>query len=110
MKSALVAFSLIGFLFGIPSDKQAWKMGRAKVMAEYVAPPAFDALKLYRQGRRWTVCGAATGQLRAGRTGNERFIADKTGVSFSGDPAFAESADGKEAFEALWKTRCVKRR
>jgi hypothetical protein len=82
---------------------------QGKVGARYVTAPFYEGVHVFRQGRRrWTVCGAAVGRQLSGRSGPERFIVDKSGPPiFSGDPAFSRTSDDKDAFEALWKTRCV---
>ena len=81
-----------------------------KVGGQYATSPVFTGVHVYRQGRhRWTVCGEASGRQLSGRLGPERFIVDKSSAPiFSGDPAFTQTPDDKDAFEALWRTRCVR--
>ena len=108
MKSVVLAISLLGIWFGSPSDKQVLRKGQGKVTGQFVTAPAYDGVKIFRHGSRWTVCGTATGLHLTGRNGPERFIVDRKTLLFSGDPAFVAAPDDKEAFETLWKTRCVK--
>lgn len=105
---SIVLFGLV--LFQQPSEKQIARKAEGKVAGQYVIRPAFEGVHVYRQGRhRWTVCGEANGRQLSGRSGTERFIVDKTAAPiFSADPAFTRTADDKDAFEALWRTRCVR--
>lgn len=104
---SIVIFGLV--LFQQPSEKQIARRAQDKVSSQYAGRPAFEGVHVYRQGRRrWTVCGEASGRQLSGRSGTERFIVDKTSSPiFSDDPAFTRTADDKDAFEALWRTRCV---
>jgi len=107
LAASITIFGIV--LFGQPSERQIMHKAEGKVGAQFVAAPAYEGVHVFRQGRRrWTVCGAATGRQVSGRSGTERFIVDKTGAPiFSGDPAFTRTPDDKDAFEALWKTRCI---
>jgi len=109
MNSLAISLSLFGILlFGAPSDRQVMKKAQGKVGGQYVTAPAYEGVHIYRQGSRWTVCGQSTGRQINGRTGAERFIVDRKSLIFSADPAFTKTPDDKDAFEVLWKTRCVK--
>jgi len=105
---SIVLFGIV--LFQQPSEKQIARKAEGKVAGQYVMKPAFEGVRVYRQGRRrWTVCGEASGRQLSGRNGTERFIIDKASAPiFSGDPAFSRTPDDKDAFEALWRTRCVR--
>lgn len=109
MKSLVLAISLFGFWIGSPSDRQVLHKAEGKVSGQFVGAPAYEGVKIFRHGNRWTVCGVASGAHLSGRTGPERFIVDRKTLLFSGDPAFAAKPDDKEAFETLWTTRCVRR-
>lgn len=109
MQGLAVSLTLFGILlFGSPTDRAVMRKAQGKVGGQYVTAPAYEGLHIYRQGSRWTVCGQASGHQITGRSGAERFIVDRKSLIFSGDPAFTKTADDKDAFEALWKTRCVK--
>ncbi len=109
MEGLAVSLTLFGILlFGSPTDKAVLRKAHGKVGGQYVTAPAYEGVRIYRQGSRWTVCGIATGYQITGRSGAERFIVDKKSLIFSGDPPFTRTPDDKDAFEALWKTRCAK--
>ena len=109
MDGLALSLTLFGvLLFGQPSDRQVLRKAEGKVGGQYVTAPAYEGVHIFRQGSRWTVCGQATGRQITGRTGAEKFIVDKKSLIFSGDPAFNQTADDKDAFQALWKTRCIK--
>lgn len=106
LAATLTIFGIL--LFGAPSDKQVLRKAHGKVGGQYVTTPAYEGVHILRQGSRWTVCGQASGRQITGRSGAERFIVDAKSLIFSGDPAFTKTADDKDAFETLWKTRCTK--
>jgi len=107
MEGVAVALTLFGILlFGSPTDHAIMRKAQGKVGGQYVTAPVYEGLRIYRQGSRWTVCGLASGHQVTGLSGSERFIVDKKAVMFSGDPAFNHTPDDKDAFEALWRTRC----
>ena len=109
MQFGLVSLTIFGvLLFGSPSDRQVLRKAEGKVGGQYVTAPAYEGVHIFRHGSRWTVCGEATGRQINGRAGGERFIVDKKSLIFSGDPAFTKAPDDRAAFDALWKTRCVK--
>jgi hypothetical protein len=109
MEGLAVSLTLFGFLlFGSPTDHAIMRKAQGKVGGQYVTAPLYEGLHIYHQGSRWTVCGQSSGHQITGRSGAERFIVDKKSLIFSGDPAFNHTADDKDAFEALWRTRCVK--
>jgi hypothetical protein len=109
MGSLALSLSLFGILlFGAPSDRQVLKKAEGKVGGQYVTAPTYEGVHIYRQGSRWTVCGLANGRQLTGRSGSERFIVNKKSLIFSADPAFTKTPDDKDAFDVLWKTRCVK--
>jgi hypothetical protein len=111
MNGLAVSLTLFGMvLFGQPSERQIMHKAEGKVGGQYVTKPAFTGVQVYRQGRhRWTVCGEVAGRQLSGRMDAERFIIDKSSAPiFSGDPAFTRTPDDKDAFEALWRTRCVR--
>ncbi len=103
---ALTLFEVL--IFGAPTNRAVLHKAQGKVGGQYVTAPAYENVKLYRIGSRWTVCGQSTGHQITGRSGTERFIVDRKSLIFSGDPAFTKTPDDREAFEALWRTRCVK--
>ena len=110
MDGLAISITLFGIvLFGQPSERMIIHKAEGKVGGQYVPAPAYSGVRVFRQGRRrWTVCGEASGRQLSGRAGTERFIVDKSAAPiFSGDPAFTRTTDDKDAFEALWKTRCV---
>ena len=109
MNTLAASLSIFGFLlFGAPSDRQVLHKAEGKVGGQYLTAPTYEGVHIYRQGSRWTVCGEASGHHISGRSGSERFIVDRKSLIFSGDPPFTKTPDDKDAFEALWKTRCVK--
>ena len=109
MSSLAFSLSIFGILlFGAPSDRQVLKKAEGKVGGQYVTAPVYEGVRIYRQGSRWTVCGQSSGHQITGRSGAERFIVDRNSLIFSADPPFTKTPDDKDAFEALWKTRCVK--
>ncbi len=108
MRSLVLAISLFGIWLGSPSEKQILRKAQGKVTGQFVTTPAYDGIRVFRHGSRWTVCGTAAGAHISGRSGAERFIVDRKSLLFSGDPAFVAQPDDKEAFETLWKTRCIK--
>ncbi len=109
MAGLAVSVTIFGILlFGSPTNHAVMRKAQGKVGGQYVTAPIYEGLRLYRQGSRWIVCGQASGHQITGRSGAERFIVDKKSLIFSGDPAFNKTPDDKDAFEALWKTRCVK--
>jgi hypothetical protein len=108
MHSVVLAISLFGFWIGSPSDRQIVHKAEGKVSGQFVATPTYDGVKVFRHGSRWTVCGTANGAHVSGRSGAETFIVDRKSLLFSGDPAFTAKPDDKEAFETLWRTRCIK--
>ena len=108
MNALVLAISIFGIWLGSPSDKQILRKAEGKVSGQFVTAPAYDGVKIFRHGRRWTVCGTASGTHILGRTGAENFIVDRKSLLFSGDPGFTARPDDKEAFDTLWKTRCFK--
>ena len=108
MNALVLAISIFGIWLGSPSDKQILRKAEGKVSGQFVATPDYEGIRIFRHGSRWTVCGVATGAHLSGRSGTEKFIVDRKSLLFSADPAFVAKPDDKEAFDTLWKTRCIK--
>lgn len=109
MQVGLISLTVFGILlFGAPSDKQVLRKAYGKVGGQYVTAPTYEGVRINRQGSRWTVCGQVNGRQINGRAGPERFIVDRKSLIFSGDPPFTQTADDKDAFQVLWRTRCPK--